>query len=88
MRTPGGRPGARGGSDTGSSLGSDTPVFSKPRAPIQAIVENDAEALAYSETHPTGEQLTATRDTWWRQARLGHRLPAEVGVIVINGIRS
>jgi hypothetical protein len=25
------------------------------------------------------------RDLWWRQLRLGHRLPAEPGVILLEG---
>ena len=30
-------------------------------------------------------ELAALRDIFWRQAALGHWLPAEVGVIVIEG---
>ena len=34
------------------------------------------------------DEIPELRGMWWRQARLGHRLPAEVGVIVIEGGRS
>ncbi len=30
-------------------------------------------------------ELASLRALWWRQAALGHRLPAETGVIVIEG---
>ena len=30
-------------------------------------------------------ELAELRLMWWRQARLGHRMPAEVGVIVVKG---
>ncbi len=30
-------------------------------------------------------ELASLRATWWRQASTGHRLPAEIGVIVIAG---
>ena len=31
------------------------------------------------------DEIPELRALWWRQARLGHRLPAERGVIVIEG---
>ena len=31
------------------------------------------------------DELPELRAMWWRQARLGHRLPAERGVILITG---
>ncbi len=31
------------------------------------------------------DELRELRAMWWRQAALGHRLPAELGVIVIEG---
>ncbi len=31
------------------------------------------------------DELPELRALWWRQAALGHRLPAEIDVIVING---
>ena len=30
-------------------------------------------------------ELASLRALWWRQAGAGHRLPAEIGVIVIEG---
>ncbi len=31
------------------------------------------------------DELPDLRSLWWRQAALGHRLPAEINVIVIPG---
>ncbi len=31
------------------------------------------------------DEVSELRAIFWRQARLGHRLPAELGVIVIEG---
>ena len=87
MQHPRSGPGARGGADAGLSFGDDAPVSNKPRAPIQAIPECEAEALAYGEELPTGSQLAEARALWWRQAALGHRLPAERGMIVVQGGR-
>ena len=33
-------------------------------------------------------ELAALRAIFWRQAALGHRLPAEIGVIVLEGGRT
>ena len=33
-------------------------------------------------------ELAELRVMWWRQARLGHRLPAEIGIIAIEGGQS
>ncbi len=33
------------------------------------------------------DELPAVRQVWWSQATIGHRLPAERGVIVIQGGR-
>ncbi len=30
-------------------------------------------------------ELASLRAMWWRQAGTGHRLPAEIGVIVVEG---
>ena len=30
-------------------------------------------------------ELASLRAIWWRQASTGHRLPAEIGVIVVEG---
>ena len=34
------------------------------------------------------DEVTEARSMWWRQAALGHRMPAEPGVILISGERS
>ncbi len=34
---------------------------------------------------PGPGELASLRAMWWRQAGAGHRLPAEIGVIVIEG---
>ncbi len=47
-----------------------------------------AEALAFGYGIPPGPALTEVRCLWWRQRRQGLRLPAERGVIVIEGGRS
>ena len=31
------------------------------------------------------DEIRHVRQVWWSQARLGHRLPAERGIIVIDG---
>ena len=36
-----------------------------------------------SSIEPT--EIEAVRVIWWRQIALGHRLPAELGVILISG---
>ena len=33
------------------------------------------------------DEIRHVRQTWWNHARLGRRLPAERGVILINGGR-
>ena len=33
------------------------------------------------------DEIPELRALWWRQAALGHRLPAEAGIIVIEGER-
>ncbi len=35
--------------------------------------------------HWFGIELQDVRDLWWRQARLGHRRPAEPNVSVLDG---
>ena len=87
MQHPRSRPGARDSSDAGKSFGDDAPVSIKSRAPIQDTPECEAEALAYGEVLPVGSQLAETRALWWRQAALGHRLPAEPNIIVLEGGR-
>ncbi len=39
--------------------------------------------LALRDVHP--DEIPELRAMWWRQASLGHRLPAEAGVILIRG---
>ena len=34
------------------------------------------------------DEIPELRAMWWRQAALGHRLPAELGVIVLEGGRT
>ena len=34
------------------------------------------------------DEILDLRELWWRQVALGHRLPAEIGVIVIEGSRT
>jgi hypothetical protein len=33
------------------------------------------------------DEARYVRQIWWNQARLGHRMPAELGVILIDGSR-
>ena len=49
---------------------------------------NDAdtvEVLAFGYGVPPEPALSEVRDLWWRQRRLGYRLPAERRVIMIEG---
>ncbi len=39
--------------------------------------------LVHRDVRP--DELPELRALWWRQATLGHRLPAEIGVIVVEG---
>ncbi len=87
MQHPRPRSRARGGADTGVSFGDDAPVSSKSRAPIQAIPECEAEALAYGEALPTGSQLAEVRTLWWSQRSAGVRLPVEPSILLIAGGR-
>ncbi len=43
----------------------------------------DVAQLVLRDVRP--DELPDLRALWWRQAALGHRLPAERGVIVIMG---
>ena len=47
-----------------------------------------AEALAYGFGTPPEAALTEVRAVWWRQAALGHRLPAERRVVLLEGGRT
>ena len=85
MRTPSTWPGARGSSDADASLAGDASVSNKSRAPVQAIPESEAEALAFGYGLPPADQLTACRAIWWHLRRLGVPLPVERRVILIAG---
>ena len=50
-----------------------------------SLVEIDVEDLVPRPVRP--DEVPELRAIWWRQARLGHRLPAEFGLIVIMGGR-
>ena len=77
--------GARDSSDADALLDGNASVSSKSRAPVQAIPESEAEALAWGYGLPLADHLTACCAIWWRLRRLGVFLPAERGVIVIEG---
>ena len=77
--------GARDRFGTGKSFADDAPVSNKSRAPVQAIPECEAEALAWGYGLPPADHLTACCAIWWRLRRLGVFLPAERRVIVIEG---
>ncbi len=79
------RTGARDSADTGVSFGDDAPLSNKSRAPIQAILETEAEALAFGYGLPPADHLTACRALWLRLRLLGVPLPAEPRVILIEG---
>ncbi len=69
----------------GASLGSDAPESIPASLRLQAIPETEAEVLAWGYGLPPADHLTEVRAIWWRQAAQGHRLPAEIGVIVVAG---
>ena len=59
-----------------------------------ALVINDSEdfgdhAVTREDTpaarHVSNIALAEVRRIWWRQAATGHRLPAERGIIIIDG---
>ncbi len=43
----------------------------------------DIAQLVHRDVRP--DELPELRTLWWRQVALGHRLPAEIGVIVVEG---
>ena len=77
--------GARDSADANASLAGDASVSSKFRAPIQAIPESEAEALAFGYGLPPADHLTACRAIWWRLRRHVGVLPVERRVILIAG---
>ena len=48
-------------------------------------LEIDRAQLLPRDVHP--DELPELRALWWRQAALGHHLPAELGVILLEGGR-
>ena len=85
MRDPRLSPGARGNS--GTSLDSDAPVYTDALhafQPFRAMGEVVAVALGPLRT-PTEAEQHELRAMWWRQRRLGNHLPAEHGLIVLDG---
>ena len=57
----------------------DNATQSDPRrTPFINIVQ-----LVLRDVHP--DEIPELRAIWWRQVALGHRLPAERGVIVVEG---
>ena len=76
--------GARDGVDV-VSFGDEQRLSSKFCAPIQAIPETKAEALAFGYGLPPADHLTACRALWLRLRLRGVPLPAEPRVILIEG---
>ncbi len=77
--------GARDSADADASLAGDASVSSNFRAPVQAIPECEAEALAFGYGLPPADHLTACRAIWLRLRAQGVPLPAERRVILITG---
>ena len=77
--------GARDRVDADASLAGDASVSNKSRAPIQAIPESEAEALAWGYGLPPADHLAACRAMWWRLRRHAGVLPVERRVILIAG---
>ncbi len=64
------------------------------RGPLEIIAAGSGDGSDHSLNIPISQlrhrpigsgELASLRALWWRQAALGHRLPAETGVIVIMG---
>ena len=81
MQHPDREAGARDGADAGASFGDDARISSKFRAPVQAIPETEAEALAFGYGLPPADHLTACRALWLHLRLRGVPLPAEPRVI-------
>ncbi len=67
------------------------------RGPLESIAAVNSDnsdhsleiPLSQLRARPIGPgELAALRAMWWRQASTGHRLPAEIDVIVVVGGRS
>ena len=87
---PNGRSPAAGGRDRASIIITgkvNNPLDSTPTAgpqPFRAIGELIEVVLGSLRT-PTEAEQRELRAMWWRQRRLGHTLPAEPGLIVLDG---
>ncbi len=87
---PDGRSPAAGRRDRASILITgklDSPLISTPEAglqPFRAIGEVVEAVLGFLRM-PTEAEVRELRAMWWRQRRLGHTLPAEAGLIVLDG---
>ncbi len=64
------------------------------RGPLESIAAGSGDGSDHSLNIPVSQlrhrpigpgELASLRAMWWRQAGAGHRLPAEIGVIVIAG---
>ncbi len=64
------------------------------RGPLEIIAAGSGDGSDHSLNIPVSQlwhrpigpgELASLRVMWWRQAGAGHRLPAEIGVIVIMG---
>ena len=73
MKKP--RPGDRGRERGGSGFSSGPFRNTAPVAPFQAPQAEHLDAIA----------VAKLRRIWWDQIRLGHRLPAEPGLILLSG---
>ncbi len=72
------------------------PPAGNGRAPLDFIAVGNSDGSDHSLEIPLSQlrprpigpgELASLRATWWRQAALGYRLPAEINVIVIEGGR-
>ncbi len=64
------------------------------RGPLEIIAAGSGDGSDHSLNIPISQlrhrpigpgELAGLRAMWWRQAGAGHRLPAEIGVIVVEG---
>jgi len=63
----------------------DEPDFAAQEDPSQVAFIDIADLVPRP---ARADEIPELRAMWWRQARLGLRLPAEFGVIVIEGGRT